>query len=729
MRKSIAYATLLATLLMSASCADTAPSAPTLQRLNTGLARSLSSDIDGMIADFFPQGLETATGTRWLTIKLELASGNVTGARKHLNDLVKFIGLKTGNISTTDGETPKHAAGRLVYAMSLYVYSGPTTPVPPVGSDLVYAFVGAGQSATIVVPSDKAGVSLTSPDDRIVVISQDDPALYPAQCQGPQPYTGCQYPLFYKFESFPHTRLDIPAHFAVCMVTEGDRRPLDYPEQEPGGPVHQRMHLAHETPTNEADRTPGSTYKDGIEILALAEQQQGFVSCNESAFVPSSNPVLALAQRAFRGFTNIAGRILTPKDLYAYDQGPEHLADSFSNFNGVDPESEPDLAITDFVGVPAEAYPGTIIGPRYAFENLSRRNNRGAGTGPSLPTTAQFYLSSDAVFDAEDTPQGTPVVVPALYPDQGDVVTNQSLTLPTTPGRYYVIVHINANPGTEAESSGNNSAVFPVDVINPLLLQTGFEDGDPSVWGVGVSSPNVIWNRSALSTPTTPLLNAAFPSYVSTFGADGGAGGALPSPIAGTKSSWYGNPTKGNYIGTQVTEDAALSGGMSTGPNAGALVSPQFRVPNVPNATELAFKTWWEIESVNPHSFDIMDVEVVNVVTGAVTVARRLNPSTDPTSPSISVRRAMPYTSGGFNTAPAWQDVAVDLSAYRGQTIRLRFAFNTRDSQYNGFRGWIVDQVAVRVLPPLSLRALVAVSDEELVPADQMTFPVRPIEP
>jgi hypothetical protein len=724
MRKSLAYATMLATLLMSASCADTAPSAPTLQRLDTGLARSLSSDIDQMIADFFPQGLETSTGTKWGTVKLMLVSGDIAGARKHLADLVKFVGLKTGNISPPAGETQKHAAARLVYAMSLYVYSGPGTPVPPTGSDLVYAFVGAGQSATIVVPSDKAGVSLTSPDDRIVVISQVDPALYPAQCQGPQPYTGCQYPLFYKFESFPHTRLDIPAHFAVCMVTDGDRRPLDYPEQEPGGPVHERMHLAHETPVNEADRTPGSTYKDGIEILSLAEHQEGFVSCHESAFVPSSNPVLALAQRAFRGFT----RFITPKDLYAYDQGPEHLADAFSNFNGVDPESEPDLAITDFVGVPAEAYPGTVIGPRYAFENLSRRNNRGAGTGPSLPTTAQFYLSSDAVFDAEDTPQGAPVVIPALYPDQGDVVTNQSLTLPTTPGHYYVIVHINANPGTEGESSGNNSAVFPVDVINPLLLQTGFEVGDPPGWGAGVSSPNVIWSPSALSTPTTPLLNAAFPSYVSTFGADGEAGGALPSPVAGTKSSWYGSPTKGNYIGTQITGDSPLSGGMSTTPNSGVLVSPAFSVPNVgPNAVELSFKTWWEIEGVNPRGFDIMDVEVVNVVTGAITVARRLNPAADPTAPLD--RRAMPYTSGGFNTAPTWQDVAVDLSAYRGQTIRLRFAFNTRDQQYNGFRGWIVDQVAVRVLPLSSLRALVAVSDEELVPADQMTFPVRPEQP
>ena len=59
MKKYLAYATLLATMLVAA-CGDRTSTAPPLQKSNAGLARSLGSDIDQMIIDFFPTGLETA---------------------------------------------------------------------------------------------------------------------------------------------------------------------------------------------------------------------------------------------------------------------------------------------------------------------------------------------------------------------------------------------------------------------------------------------------------------------------------------------------------------------------------------------------------------------------------------------------------------------------------------------------------------------------------------------
>jgi hypothetical protein len=42
-----------------------------------------------------------------------------------------------------------------------------------------------------------------------------------------------------------------------------------------------------------------------------------------------------------------------------------------------------------------------------------------------------------------------------------------------------------------------------------------------------------------------------------------------------------------------------------------------------------------------------------------------------------------------------WHQVVGDISAYRGQSVRLRFIFDTGDALHNGYEGWYVDDVAV----------------------------------
>ena len=241
----------------------------------------------------------------------------------------------------------------------------------------------------------------------------------------------------------------------------------------------------------------------------------------------------------------------------------------------------------------------------------------------------------------------------------------------------------------------------------------GYENGEPA-W-----SPTGFWDRRTL----VGVVNTASPVFVT-------AGSALPAPTHGSFAGWYGQLSTGNYIGTQVANDPALSGGTSTGPNIGVFLSPAFTVPDVSGTNmELRFKTWWEIESVNPggeNPFDVMSVEVVHGE--GTTVLKRLNPALDPTSPAD--RSALPYTSGGFNVAPVWVDEAIDISAYEGQSIRIRFVFNTRDHQYNGFRGWVVDDVRISsgtssLEPPIGLRMKQLLS-EELAPADQLPPAARP---
>ncbi len=53
------------------------------------------------------------------------------------------------------------------------------------------------------------------------------------------------------------------------------------------------------------------------------------------------------------------------------------------------------------------------------------------------------------------------------------------------------------------------------------------------------------------------------------------------------------------------------------------------------------------------------------------------------------------YTSGGYVTPAIWVQQYVDLSPYAGNIIRVRFMFNTGDQLYNGYRGWVIDDISV----------------------------------
>lgn len=230
---------------------------------------------------------------------------------------------------------------------------------------------------------------------------------------------------------------------------------------------------------------------------------------------------------------------------------------------------------------------------------------------------------------------------------------------------------------TMALSGGQTRA--NVDFVMPPgpAVQTYFTDGfeDASLaWQV-----TGMWNR----TTGVGIVNTAVPSQAD-LAPDDTAVAVLPQAPEGTRYLWYGTPATGNYLGS--------------GTNSGAALSPAFVVPaGVPSAS-LTFRTWFEIESVNPNAqgFDIMTVSVVDVAAGTTTELVRLNPFVDP---NLANRQRIPFTSGGFNRAPVFRPVTVDLSAYTGRQIRLRFSFNTVDGLYNYFRGWIVDDVRVTSAP------------------------------
>lgn len=240
-----------------------------------------------------------------------------------------------------------------------------------------------------------------------------------------------------------------------------------------------------------------------------------------------------------------------------------------------------------------------------------------------------------------------------------------------------------------------NSTTTDVDfTLSPSTgVDVFFEDGFEEGLGWDASG---FWNRST----GEGIVNEAHPTYVS-LAPDDDSEGSLPTASEGSHYAWYGDPSAGNFLGDQQSSDAEKSGGTSVGPNSGQLTSPSLVIPEGASAASLEFETWFEIESVNPNDegFDLMIVAVEDLSTGDLTQIARLNPEVDP---ELEDRTHIPFTSGGFNRRPVHRTVSLDLADYIGSEIRIVYLFDTVDNLYNGFRGWIVDDVQVREEDPVT---------------------------
>ena len=197
------------------------------------------------------------------------------------------------------------------------------------------------------------------------------------------------------------------------------------------------------------------------------------------------------------------------------------------------------------------------------------------------------------------------------------------------------------------------------------------------------------------------IINQAVVENLVSLAPDDQSGGKIPDP-QGNYACWYGqsaagNVGQGNFLGDIDDTNGGVEsdGGESDRYNAGAIVSPLIDLTNASAPLALDFNTWWEIESVNPNEngFDLMIISVSTDNGSSWSDIARLNPLSDPIG---GERAPLPYSNRGFNKAPLWlSQEPVSLSDFAGQQIKLRFAFTTQDSLYNGFRGWLVDDIAI----------------------------------
>lgn len=217
-----------------------------------------------------------------------------------------------------------------------------------------------------------------------------------------------------------------------------------------------------------------------------------------------------------------------------------------------------------------------------------------------------------------------------------------------------------------------------------------------------VADPRLLWNSHGVGET---IYNRAYLDGLVVLAPNDTSGGLVVSPQSNA-ACWYGDDETGtqgtgNFLGdfdSEFNTSDSLNGGQSLSANGAAIVSPQIDLTGLEAPVSLAFDTWWEIESVNPNEngFDIMAIEYTTDNGDSWQTLARLNPFTDPVGSDEDSRAPIPFSNTGFNSAPQWlQQEPISLDALIGDVVQLRFAFRTQDGLYNGFRGWMVDNIKV----------------------------------
>lgn len=168
--------------------------------------------------------------------------------------------------------------------------------------------------------------------------------------------------------------------------------------------------------------------------------------------------------------------------------------------------------------------------------------------------------------------------------------------------------------------------------------------------------------------------------------------GALPAAAQGDSAAWFGEASTGTYCGADfmLARQHPQNGCSSTGPQRGELTSPAVSLAGE-DIVRVAFSAWWEIEAVNADVADLMRVEYSADGGATWTMAGLLNPA----EPAWGGGHQQ-FTDAGSRASGSWRSYVADISAAAGsEEAMVRFSFDSLDAERNGFRGWLVDSVAL----------------------------------
>lgn len=513
-----------------------------------------------------------------------------------------------------------------------------TVPVP--------ASIPGGGSVIVATPDNLNSLKLTgnwaNTTGTVVVTIENATTTVPGGCQAQTNDVVLAANQCIKITMDPQVTLQTPATVGLCSFLPVDLREL-------------------------------AVKYDAGETTQFLDDAPPPIPCPTQTASRSSNPLVRLASAALSGI----GRLFGVKPAYAFDTGVGADLTIGSTFSYISPAFP--MQMTYVSGDNQLGTTGLHVANDLVVKVAYRHHVTGPGAQPDAVTNATVHCPpASGVLFATNLGGG-------LYSCPKPVVAAGANTLKVWIDGVLDPVQYNTGDGQFVMLP--QSYTFTATGASAFFTD-GFETA------LGWSGGNSFWNRNG-NLPASS--NAAYPTYVSLAPGDA-SNGTLPSPMTGSYAAWYGDARTGNYLGTQAAGDYALSGGMSTGANSGSYVSPPITLPANATSAILDFDTWFEIESVNPHSFDVMMLGVQHGAT--IDQIGMLNPATDP---PLGGHNDKPFTSAGFNLPPVWKHVTQDLGAYAGQTVQLVFTFDTRDAQYNGFRGWIIDNVEVRIRDGVTL--------------------------
>jgi hypothetical protein len=137
-------------------------------------------------------------------------------------------------------------------------------------------------------------------------------------------------------------------------------------------------------------------------------------------------------------------------------------------------------------------------------------------------------------------------------------------------------------------------------------------------------------------------------------------------------------------------------GCQSTTLKTGTLTSPAINKTGI-GSPEVAFRTWWEIESVAPNTNDLLHVEYS--INGGTTWQAATGSPLNPARPDAGAAPERPRSNIGLSQRPNWAAPSPHLDIFgasNAASVRVRFRFESVNEQRNGFRGWAIDDVRIQ---------------------------------
>ena len=228
-------------------------------------------------------------------------------------------------------------------------------------------------------------------------------------------------------------------------------------------------------------------------------------------------------------------------------------------------------------------------------------------------------------------------------------------------GNYTVGATLNAAEENEVHDGATNDSIATAQNIDSSFTNLGGSSSRGSVIG---SNASVVLSTSTLFD---------FESGLQGWTANGlwhqSIGRGTQSGHSNTHSIYYGTGETSSGGGTYNTGAA----------NQGSITSPTIALPNS-SVVQLDFN--YVLQTENSTSWDLSQIQISNNGGSSFTTLASLN---------------------GVAERTSWGTVTpVNLAAYAGQNVQLRFFFNTIDGVANAFEGWYIDDVRIQSAAPLN---------------------------